>query len=143
MTQSVPDGVSTSDLEGFAKKAKAKAKADKKAKKAAKKGPYDGLNDDAVIELANKMLDKLYDKCKDPISHKVVAMQVIHNLMRWHANMSDSEGEKGDHRSSLAWAADAGKLKAALDIMRSVSLHSDDFTYRHDEEFKLHPDMEE
>ena len=142
MTNSVPDGVSTSDLEDFAKQAKAKAKAEKKAAKKAEKGPYDGLSDDAVITLANKALDKVYAKCSDPISHKVIAMQVIHNLMRWHARMSESEAEKGDHKSSAAWACDAGRLKVALDTMRAVGLHSDDFTYRADEDFKIFPEDE-
>ena len=51
--------------------------------------------------------------------------------------MAHSEAEGGDVNSSLAWAADAGRLKAALDIMRSISLMPDDFTYRPDDEFGI------
>ena len=147
MTQSVPDGVSTADLEDFAKKAKkSEKKAAKQAKKEAKKamkGDHDGLTADQVIDTANKMLDKLYDKCGSPIIHKVAAMQVIHNLMRWHVNMAESCAESGEPKQAAAWAADAGRLKVALDTMRAVGINSDDFTFRPDNEFRLFPQEEE
>lgn len=142
MTQSVPDKISPADLQELAEKAQKEER--EEAKKEEKEEGVHGkkkLTDDQVITLANKYLDKMYDKLGgDPIVHKVAAMQVIHNLMRWHVHMSEAEAEDGSDGSAAAWAADAGRLKCALDIMRSVGLSSQDFTYRHDEDFKIFPD---
>ena len=135
MTKSVPDSISADLLKDLAEKAKEKEVEEKK-----EEGPHGGLTDDQVIDLANKKLDELYDECSSPMVHKVAAMQVIHNLMRWHMNMSDSQAEDGEQRSARAWAADAGRLKVALDALRSISLYPEDFTWRPDEAFHLFPE---
>ena len=139
MTKSVPDSISADLLKDLAEKAKVK-EIEEKIEQKKEEGPHGGLTDDQVMDLANKKLDELYEECSSPLVHKVAAMQVIHNLMRWHMNMSDSQAEDGEFRSARAWAADAGRLKVALDALRSISLYPEDFTWRADEGFPLFPE---
>jgi len=57
MTQSVPDSVSMSDLESYAKKAATPVE----------KPLYDGLTETEVQELAMETLRGMSRKCKDPM----------------------------------------------------------------------------
>jgi len=74
MTSSIPDSVSMSDLESYAKKAATPVE----------KPLYDGLTETEVQELAMETLRGMSKKCKDPMVEKCMMLAVAASWIRWH-----------------------------------------------------------
>ena len=78
MTSSIPDSVSMSDLEQFAKNAATPEE----------ERLYDGLTQSEVEELAMETLRGMTRKCKDPMVEKCVMLAIAASWIRWHTEMA-------------------------------------------------------
>ena len=121
MTSSIPDGISFSDLEALRENAPSEETPTPKTD-----GPtYDGKTQDEVIEIAQKYVQKSIDECNDPMVHKIMVLEMLENMIRWHTTAGM---EQEDDRSQVCWLRDAGKFQAMCNILTSISCGPDDFT---------------
>jgi len=133
----IPSEISAAGLEFYANQAKAReeeAARDAEVNEECDEDErvHDGKTHQEVIDIAQKHMDSMYEECKSPMVHKVMAMMIVHRLMKWHVDNSRDQAKNDRTESSLAWAADAGKFRAALDTLRQISICEDDFSYRPD-----------
>ena len=120
MTSSIPDGISFSDLEALRENAPTEETATPETD-----GPtYDGKTQDEVIEIAQKCVQQAIDECNDPMVHKIMVLEMLENMIRWHTTAGM---EQDNERSTVAWLRDAGKFQAMLNILGSISCGPDDF----------------
>ena len=64
-----------------------------------------------------------------PVAHKVMALMICDRFVQWHSNVAQRLIEEGDLESAISWARDAGKFQAIMDILLSVTVGPDDFTF--------------
>jgi len=122
MTQSIPDGISFEELSQLQDSARHEADCHCEQ---CEGGPFDGKTAEQVCEIAGECLDRATEKCNDPMVHKVMALQIIENMIAWHTNVGvDQDNE----RSSVAWLRDAGKFQAIANILTQVTCGPNDFT---------------
>ena len=121
MTNSIPDGISFSDLESFRKDAE-----DKKAFKPDPEVPtYDDKTAEQVMKIADELCSEAIERCNDPIIHKAMMLNMLENMVRWHTTAGM---EQETEMSRVCWLRDAGKFQAMLNILTNVSCGPDDFT---------------
>ena len=128
MTSSIPDGISFSDLEGFADQA---ALREEEAAKAAEetKGPrFGGKTQGEVEDIACEVLEEALEKCNDPIVHKIIMLRALSNMVDWHTRVGEKMFADDEERSGTCWMRDAGKFQAAMDILMNIQIGPDDFT---------------
>jgi hypothetical protein len=123
MTQSVPDSVSLSDLEAFAKKA------------ATETEPrlYDGLTATEVQELAMETLRGMSRKCKDPMVEKCMMLAMAMSWIKWHTELAQgvmpatSDSSKSEEATDFATALlrDAGKAQAIYMLVHDIGMDND------------------
>ena len=73
-------------------------------------------------DIATKYLDAMIKDIPDPLVHKTAAMLIIDRMIRWHISMAQKE--KGS--DSISSAQDSGRLAAAYELLRNVSLGDND-----------------
>ena len=83
------------------------------------------LTADELCEAAGKVLTDSLDICNDPLFHKLIMMNIVDRMVRWHKNASE---DQDDPDSAGAWMRDAGKLQAVMNILTTVTIGPDDFT---------------
>ena len=123
MTQSVPDSVSMSDLESYAKKAATPVE----------KPLYDGLTATEVQELAMETLRGMSKKCKDPMVEKCMMLAMAASWIRWHTELAQlamqdaSDSDKGQQATEFATCLlrDAGKAQAIYTLVHDISMDND------------------
>ena len=120
MTSSIPDGISFSDLEALRENAPAEEVVEK-----TDEAKFDGKTQAEVIEIAENLAQEAIEQCNDPMIHKVLAFEIIENMIRWHTTAGM---EQEDERSQVCWLRDAGKFQAIANILSSISCGPDDFT---------------
>ena len=119
MTSSiVPDSFSSDDLEALLQTAKKE---------------YDSTctEEDYILERADEIIDLMQRMSRGPLLPKIVALQVIVQLMQWHTNMGWERCRDGDE-SGISWLRDAGKLQSAMSDLRECGVGKDDFSYPDD-----------
>ena len=128
MTSSIPDGISFSDLEGFADQAAIREEAE--AAKAAEKqdAHFDGKTKDEVIDIAHKFVTGALEECNDPMTHKIMIMMILDNFLEWHTKAGLIQMEEGEERSTVCWLRDAGKFQAMHNILSTVTTGPNDWT---------------
>jgi len=114
----IPDGVSFADLQGFMQKAQPEKSAEL----------YAGKTQAEVEAIAEKAIMDTIAECEDPIIHKVMALKIMANLGDWHSLMAQHQAESGDMETAAAYMADLGQIRSAYLLLRTVSVHQDDFT---------------
>ena len=124
MTASIPNGFSEEQLNQLMLQAILRKEAEDEAKDA----PYGGLTREEICDKAEASLDAMNDICKHAMSHKLVVMQVISNLIDWHNTMAERLLEEGNHEIAAGWSRDAGKFQAIINLLHSVGVDPDDFT---------------
>ncbi len=127
MTQSVPDSVSMSDLESYAKKAATPVE----------KPLYDGLTETEVQELAMETLRGMSRKCKDPMVEKCMMLAMAASWIRWHTDLAqeamtvagvDCETGKAATEFVTCLLRDAGKAQAIYTLVHDISMDNDFIT---------------
>ena len=122
MTSSIPDGISFSDLEALRKD----APTDEVAPSPEVEGPtYDGKTQQELIDIAQTHLQAAIEECADPMVHKIMMLEMLENMVRWHTTAGM---EQETEMSRVCWLRDAGKFQAMLNILTNVSCGPDDFT---------------
>ena len=124
MTQSVPDSISMSDLESFAKNA---------ATPVEEKRLYDGLTATEVQELAMETLRGMTRKCKDPMVEKCMMLAMAASWIRWHTELAQlamkdaSDPAKGEQATEFATCLlrDAGKAQAIYTLVHDIGMDND------------------
>ena len=128
MTSSIPDGISFSELEGFADQA---ALREEEAAKAAEetKGPrFGGMTQGEVEDLACEVLQDALEKCDDPIVHKIIMLRALSNMIDWHTRVGEKMFSEDEERAGTCWMRDAGKFQACMDILMNIQIGPEDFT---------------
>lgn len=130
MTQSIPSGFSSEDLEAMLKNARHEDDCRSEQCEPTGEGPFgsQGLTEEQVSELAYKFLDDAAEACDDPIVHKVMFIMIANNMLAWHSKMGCRFAEQGDSDQAMGWLRDAGKFQAILNILDTISVGPDDFT---------------
>ena len=124
MSTSVPDGLSFSDLKQFAEEAKERESKPKPEVPTFGDKEYTA---DKLTDLARKFLNDASDEINDPMIHKIMALEIISNMARWHSDTGARVFED-DSDCALAWIRDAGKFQAIIDILCSINLGENDWT---------------
>jgi len=123
MTQSVPDSISMSDLESFAKKAVTPVQ----------KPLYDGLTKDEVQELAMETLRGMSRKCKDPMVEKCMMLAIAVSWIKWHTDLAqeimpataDSDKSEEATEFTTCLLRDAGKAQAIYTLAHDIGMDND------------------
>lgn len=122
MTQSVPDSVSMSDLEQFAKNVATSEE----------ERLYDGLAQSEVEELAMETLRGMSRKCKDPMVEKCIMLAITMSWIKWHtelaqAVMTDVSGPDSEKATEFATCLlrDAGKAQAIYTLVHDIGMDND------------------
>ena len=118
MTSSIPDSLSSADLEAMLSTAR-------------KEYDSDCTDKDYILERADEIIDLMEDMSRGPILPKIVALQVLHQLMSWHSKTGFERCQRGDE-SGIAWLRDAGKLQSAMSDLTECQLGPDDFSCPND-----------
>ena len=124
MTQSVPDSISMSDLESFAKNA---------ATPVEEKRLYDGLTASEVQELAMETLRGLSRKCKDPMVEKCMMLAMAMSWIKWHTDVAQeimpasADADKSEEATEFATCLlrDAGKAQAIYTLVHDIGMDND------------------
>ena len=124
MTQSVPDSISMSDLESFAKNA---------ASPVEEKRLYDGLTATEVQKLAMETLRGMSRKCKDPMVEKCVMLAIAMSWIQWHTECGQeimpttADPDKCAEATEFATCLlrDAGKAQAIYTLAHDISMDND------------------
>ena len=129
MTQSIPSGFSSEDLEAMLKNARHED--DCRSEQSVEgEGSFGSqkLTREQVEKLAFELLDQASDACNDPIVHKLMFIMIANNMLLWHSKMGAEFAEAGDATQAMGWLRDAGKFQAILNILDTISVGPDDFT---------------
>lgn len=89
---------------------------------------FDGKTQEEVESIVEGLLALSLEECNDPMVHKIMALEIITNMIEWHTRQGLQEMEAGNERSAVAWTRDAGKFQAALGILLSISCGPNDWT---------------
>ena len=127
MTQSIPDGMSFSDLQSLAENAPHEADCHCEQCVPEKEGPFAGLNQEQVEEACGDLIEKMNEICDHPQIAKSMIWRLNDILLAWHSRTGITESEEGSHRSAAGWLRDAGKFQAIANILATVSVGPDDY----------------
>ena len=123
MTSSIPDSVSMSDLESFAKNAATPVE----------ERLYDGLTATEVQELAMETLRGMSRKCKDPMVEKCMMLAMAMSWIKWHTEMAQeimpatADSDTGEAAAEFATCLlrDAGKAQAIYTLAHDIGMDND------------------
>ena len=127
MTSSIPDSFNLDELSAMLENAPQEEDLHAAADNSNKE-----LTPEQIEDIAHEALEFASSKCDNPLIHKVIAMQVIHNMIQWHKTVSEKQYAEGNTASGGAWGRDAGKFQAVMDILCNVTVGPDDFTCNHE-----------
>jgi hypothetical protein len=122
----IPDGFSMGELELLAEAA-AEREADDTAE-APEEALYDGKTKSEVCDIVDNLLGQSLEECNDPMVHKILALEIISNMIEWHTKAGVEHMDEGETESATAWTRDAGKFQAALGIILSIGVGPHDWT---------------
>ena len=123
MTSSIPDSVSMSDLESFAKNAATPVE----------ERLYDGFTATEVQELAMETLRGMSRKCKDPMVEKCVMLAIAMSWIKWHTNLAQeimpatADSAKSEEATEFATCLlrDAGKAQSIYTLVHDIGMDHD------------------
>lgn len=115
MTSSIPNSMSSDDLQRFLENAQ----------------PEETTESQYTRELIEKTADRLVQEavqvCPDPLVHKAMVVHIVNGLISWHDKISEQMFDRGETKSAIAWAADKGKFQAMMNILYTINLGEDDW----------------
>jgi len=123
MTSSIPDSISSADLESYAKKAATPVE----------EAIYDGLTATEVQKLAMETLRGVTRKCKDPMVEKCMMLAMAMSWVKWHTEMAqevmpataDSDKAEAATEFSTCLLRDAGKAQAIYTLVHDIGMDND------------------
>lgn len=126
----IPDGFSMGELELLAQVAAQREEetANECDCQSSEEACFDGKTKAEVKSIVEGLLALSLEECNDPMVHKIMALEIVSNMIEWHTRQGLQEVESGNERSMVAWTRDAGKFQAALGILCSISCGPNDWT---------------
>ena len=83
-----------------------------------------------VEELAENCIQDSLDKCSDPILHKVIVLIILCKFSAWHREVGHKICEQGhEYHDAIPWFQDAGKFDSICEMLMSIQIGNDDFTF--------------
>ena len=117
MTSSIPDSFSIDDLQAMLENAPSEDETTKC-----------DCNANSHLDDLDAAMTALNQVSEDPLTHKLVVIQILHNLFDWHDAVGAKCIRQGESKSAQAWLRDAGKFQAIMNILQTISVDDDDFT---------------
>jgi hypothetical protein len=123
----IPNSISSDDLKGLMDK----APNENKVQTDNAKGPYCGFTQEQVAALCDRLLNEADAACPHPVVLKALTMMIMNRMVEWHTRSGAHVGEesKGTDETAVYWLRDAGKFQAVMNILTTISVCDDDFTY--------------
>ena len=104
----IPDGFSMGELELLAEAAAERETDD--YTEAPEEALYDGKTKSEVCDIVDNILGQSLKECNDPMVHKILALEIISNMIEWHTTAGIELFQEGETEAAVAWTRDAGKL---------------------------------
>ena len=116
-SSSIPDSISTADLEALQKLAIPEV-ADTSLKDA-----------DPKIQIARVVdgVEELSDEWGTIFSYKLIADYCIHQMYLHHQSVASQHYQDGEEKISAAWSRDAGQLQVISNTLRNITCGPTDF----------------
>ena len=89
---------------------------------------YGGLTRNQICDKAEASMDAINEICDHPMAHKLIVLQILHNLFEWHSRSGQRLAADGDVEQATGWLQDAGKFQSLCNILTNVSVDPADFT---------------
>ena len=128
MTSSIPDGLSTADLQAMLASA-AKSEEDNTDKT---------LSEKEISELVIPAVMSVREDIGDISAYKHVAMFALFQLFKFHNEVGCEQiaeaKTEDDAEAALCWARDAGWLQVCLNTLRNIGCGPNDHWVENDEE---------
>lgn len=115
MSTSIPDSVSMSDLESLAKTAATPKQ----------EALYDGLTEDQLNDVAVRILTSMTKACGDPMLEKTILLRILGSWIEFHSTFAEMGINEKDSEMAINTACDAGKAKAAFQIIMGIGFKND------------------
>ena len=119
MTSSIPDSFNLDELQALLDTASSK----NEVSDSDSSSSQDSILDD--VESAMAAINHITDQ---PLVHKLVAIQILHNLFEWHDTVGGNCVSDSNLDQAKSWLKDAGKFQAIMNILQTISVDNDDFT---------------
>lgn len=116
MTSSIPDGISSADLEAMLENAAPEPT----------KQPEE-MTPDEMQKLVVETVEELTDKFGTLFGYKLTAMYCIGIMKSVHDDAATDFHKRGDADTMLAWARDGGKCQSAYADVESIYCGRQDF----------------
>ena len=122
----IPDGFSMGELELLAQAAAEREEVEATADR--DEAHFDGKTQSEVCDIVDKLLGLAIEECNDPMVHKLMALEIISNMIEWHTAQGVEHFEEDETQGGVAWTRDAGKFQAAMTILLSIGVGPHDWT---------------
>jgi hypothetical protein len=119
MTSSIPDSISSSDLENLMQGAKPEEAAT----------PMLGATPEEQVARVIEKVEELSDEWSNVFSYKLIADYCIHQLFEHHKEVAHKYFEDGEEVPSAAWSRDAGHFQVIGKTLRDILCGPDDFLH--------------
>tara|TARA_R100001082_G_scaffold98272_1_gene66482 strand:+ start:844 stop:1242 length:399 start_codon:yes stop_codon:yes gene_type:complete len=129
MNFSAPDSVSSNDLQKYINKIKTSNESNEEY-------TYDELTEEELVKLIDDFSIKLFRQCRDPLIFKLLVLRSLADLEKLSGEIACStltEYQKTSEeyflKRAFIWMNATSKFAACQDLIHSISLGPDDFTY--------------
>jgi hypothetical protein len=124
MTSSIPDSISTSELEAFAETAKPDVKL-----------PPKEMTPDEMQDLIVADVEESTDKFDNPtMGYKITAHYALYKLLQLHNHMHEVAFKEGNQESALCFARDAGWIQLMMKGLQDIQCGPGDYMCPIDED---------
>ena len=113
MTSSIPDAMSTADLQSLIKSAPQDAEHE--------------MTPQEMMNLVESDIEALTDKFGTSFGYKLVAIYALQVLFGYNNHGHKTMAEQGDLDAALCWARDAGQLQLMLKNLSDIYCGDQDF----------------
>lgn len=117
MTSSIPDGISSSDLQSLMENAKPDVLSN----------PMQNADAKSQVSRVVDKIEELSDEWGTVFAYKLIADYCIHQLFQHHKEVSTEYFKEGNPEVAAAWSRDAGQFQVIGKTLRSIVCGHDDF----------------
>ena len=124
MSTSVPDFISSDDLQKMMENAMPEAEPTANP---------DKQSQEYILDVAGDALNWATEKSAGPVVHKLMLHMIVQKMFEWHTAISAEMMEEGNTCCAMGWSRDAGKFQAIMNILMTISVDENDFTVEDEE----------
>ena len=115
MNSSIPDSISTSDLQNLIETA------------TPEKPSMENATDEEMLNFVVDKIEALTDEFGTTFSYKLIADYCIYELLQHHNEAYAKYFKEGESQAALCWARDAGHLQVIGKTLRDIQCGPTDF----------------